>query len=47
MQLVPYKPNIFKTKEFGDLIIEFMIENEKVIAVKIKDGTGEYVINKE
>jgi CubicO group peptidase (beta-lactamase class C family) len=47
MALMPYKPNLFKTKDFADLTIEFILENEKVIAIKIKDGTGEYVINKE
>jgi CubicO group peptidase (beta-lactamase class C family) len=47
LELIPYKPNIFKTKEFADLIIEFIVENGKVIAMKQKDGTGEYEIKRE
>lgn len=47
LELIPYKPNIFKTKEFADLIIEFIVENGKVIAMKEKDGTGEYEIKRE
>ena len=47
MELIPYKPNIFKTKEFADLTIEFVIENGKVISMKQKDGSGEYEIKKD
>lgn len=46
-ELVPYKPNIFKTKEFADFTVEFILENGKVTAMKQKDGSGEYEIKKE
>jgi CubicO group peptidase (beta-lactamase class C family) len=46
LELIPYKPNIFKAKEFSDFIIEFVLENGKVIALKQKDGSGEYEIKK-
>jgi CubicO group peptidase (beta-lactamase class C family) len=46
LELIPYKPNIFKTKEFADFTIEFIIENGKVAAMKQKDGTGEYEIKR-
>jgi len=47
MELIPYKANIFKTKEFAELTVEFAIENGKVIAMKQKDGSGEYEIKKD
>ncbi|MCX6233065.1 MAG: serine hydrolase [Bacteroidetes bacterium] len=47
LELIPYKPNIFKTKEFADFTIEFIIENGKVTALKQKDGSGEYEIKKD
>lgn len=47
IELIPYKPNIFKTKEFADLTIEFIVENGKVTAMKQKDGSGEYEIKKD
>lgn len=47
IELIPYKPNIFKTKEFADLTFEFILENGKVIAMKQKDGSGEYEIKKD
>lgn len=46
-ELIPYKPNIFKLKEFADVTIEFVIENGKVIALKQKTGSGEYEIRKD
>ena len=47
IELIPYKTNIFKTKEFADFTCEFIIENGKVTAVKQKDSSGEYVIQKD
>lgn len=47
IELIPYKSNIFKTKEFADITIEFIIENGKVTAMKQKDGSGEYEIKKD
>ncbi len=47
IELIPYKTNIFKTKQFADRTIEFVIENGKVIAMKQKNGSGEYVFKKD
>lgn len=47
IELIPYKPNLFKTKEFADYTIEFVIENGNVTAMKQKDGTGEYEIKRD
>ena len=47
LELIPYKPNIFKTKEYADFTISFVIENGKVVAMKQKDGSGEYEIKKD
>jgi hypothetical protein len=46
IELIPYKPNLFKTKEFADFTIEFVIENNTVISMKAKDGSGEYEIKR-
>ena len=46
LELIPYKTNLFKTKEYADLLFEFVVENGIVKSVKQKDGTGEYEIKK-
>lgn len=46
LELIPYKTNLFKVKQFSDTSIEFIIENGKVVAMKQKDGSGEYEIKK-
>ena len=46
LELIPYKTNTFKTKEFADMTFEFVLKNGKVIAMKQKDGSGEYEIKK-
>ncbi len=46
LELIPYKTNLFKTKEYADLLFEFVLENGIVKSVKQKDGTGEYEIKK-
>jgi CubicO group peptidase (beta-lactamase class C family) len=43
IELLPYKPHTFKTKEYSDYTVEFIIENGKVTAMKEKNGSGEYV----
>ncbi len=45
--LIPYKPRVFKAKEFSDFTIEFMVENGKVTGFKQKDPSGEYVIKRK
>jgi len=47
LELIPYKTNIFKTKEYADLTFEFVLENGKVKLLKQKDGTGELDIKKD
>ena len=46
IELIPYKQNIFKTREFADLTFEFVEENGKVTAIKRKNGSGEFEIKK-
>lgn len=40
--LVPHRPRVFRTKEFGDLTIEFVVEGDRVAAMKQTDPSGEY-----
>lgn len=47
IELIPYQPNIFKTKEFADIVIEFILENGKVKSMIQKDGSGQYEIMRE
>ena len=47
LELIPYKTNIFKTKEFANMTFEFVVQNGKVISMKQKDGSGEYEIKRD
>ena len=47
IELIPYQPNIFKTKEFADIVIEFILENGKVKSMIQKDGSGQYEIMRD
>ena len=47
IQLIPYKPRLFHTKEFADTSFEFIVQNGQVKAMKQKDPSGEYVIKKK
>lgn len=47
IQLIPYKPRLFHTKEFSDLAIEFVMEAGKVTMMKQKDPSGEYEMIKK
>ncbi len=47
IELIPYKPRLFHTKEFADMTIEFITQNGKVTAMKQKDPSGEYEIKKK
>ncbi len=40
--LLPWKPNRFRTKEFADVLIEFTVENGRVTEMKQSDPSGEY-----
>ena len=42
-QLIPVRQHYFRLKEFADRSIEFIMENEKVTAVKQLSPAGEYV----
>jgi hypothetical protein len=46
IELIPYKPRIFKIKEFSNMTIEFIMANGKVKSMKQKDSSGEYEINR-
>jgi CubicO group peptidase (beta-lactamase class C family) len=41
--LVPWRPRRFKVKEFSDVTVEFVVENDRVTAMKQVDPSGEYV----
>ncbi|MDB5250325.1 MAG: penicillin-binding protein [Segetibacter sp.] len=47
LELIPYRSNIFKIKEFSDASVEFVVKNDKVVAMKQKNGSGEYEFKKE
>ena len=47
IELIPYKSNVFKVKEFADITFEFILEDGKVTAMKQKDSSGEYEIKKD
>lgn len=47
IELIPYKPRIFHTKEFADLTFEFVIENGKVVSMKQRDPSGEYEMKRK
>jgi CubicO group peptidase (beta-lactamase class C family) len=42
VNLVPWRPRRFKLKEFSDLTVEFVVENDRVTALKQIDPSGEY-----
>lgn len=46
-ELVPYKENEFKLKEFSDFKMVFKTENGKVVSVTQVSGTGEYEFKKK
>lgn len=41
--LQPWKPRKFRVPEFSDVVVEFVVENGKVTAMKQIDPSGEYV----
>jgi len=44
--LIPHRPRVFRVKGFGDLTIEFLVEGDRVIALKRTDPSGEYRMEK-
>lgn len=45
--LIPYKGLQFRLKEFSDLVLEFIMENGRVKAIKQRDPSGEYIITRK
>jgi hypothetical protein len=44
--LLPHCPRVFRVREFGDLTIEFLVEGDRVVALKLTDPSGEYRLEK-
>ena len=45
-KLIPYKNLIFRIERFSDMTFEFVMENNQVKALKQKDPSGEYILEK-
>ncbi|MDJ0590867.1 MAG: serine hydrolase [Pleurocapsa sp. MO_226.B13] len=45
-KLIPYKNLIFRIERFSDMTFEFVMENKEVKALKQKDPSGEYILEK-
>jgi hypothetical protein len=45
-ELIPYKGLQFRTKEFSDVVFEFVMEKGKAKAMKQKDASGEYTFKR-
>ena len=41
-RLVPWKPHKFRVPEFADVLVEFVVDGERVTAMKQADPSGEY-----
>ena len=41
-EILPWRPRKFRIKEFADVVIEFVVEGDKVTAMKQSDPSGEY-----
>lgn len=41
-KLVPWKPHKFRMPEFADVVVEFVVEGERVVAMNQTDPSGEY-----
>ena len=46
-QLAPYKTHKFRIRQFADIVFEFVVENGKVVAMKQRDPSGEYRLNRK
>ncbi len=45
--LIPWKPRMFRVKEFSDVVFEFVVEGGAVKAMKQKDPSGEFTFPKQ
>jgi hypothetical protein len=43
LELKPWRPHQFRIKEFPDVVISFDMENGRVLAMRQRDPSGEYV----
>ena len=41
--LQPWRPQQFRVKEFPDVVISFTVENGRVVAMRQRDPSGEFV----
>lgn len=41
-KLVPWQPHRFRVPEFADVVVEFVVEGERVVAMKQTDPSGTY-----
>ena len=46
-ELIPWKPRMFRVKEFADVTFEFVVEGGAVKALKQKDPSGEFTFPKQ
>jgi len=42
--LQPWRPHQFRIKEFPDVVISFTVEGGKVLAMRRRDPSGEFVL---
>ena len=45
--LQPWRPHQFRVKEFPDQIVSFTVENGKVLAMRRRDPSGEFVFPRQ
>jgi len=45
-ELIPYKGLQFRTKEFSDVVFEFVMEGGQVKSLKQRDASGEYTFKR-
>jgi hypothetical protein len=41
--LQPWRPNQFRVKEFPDVVVSFTLQDGKVVAMRQRDPSGEFV----
>ncbi len=47
VKLLPYKGLKFRSPEFSDLVFEFVLEKDRVTALKQTDPSGEYTLTRK
>jgi len=45
--LVPWQPHRFRVPEFADVTVEFVLEDDRVVAMKQRDPSGEYTFPRQ